>query len=572
MPPFISRLGSPILIKALLGTSALVAASVVSLSGLFLLRHQAAFQRQFELRAESLAVSLAGQSQFALLLANRAELERMARTALAESGDVLYVIVEDASGNLIAGAERAPISRQMLPGGAADIKLPAIRNVRVGPGAEPCVEASVPVIPKAEGGLFSLPSSPAEVLGRIRVGLSLQSQQALFLTTLRYVMAIALLILLAASAIDYVQIRRLLRPLVELAQVAKLVGQGSSRSFHAVKRSDDEIGVLVDSFNEMVDQVAERTRELHEQVNAKERARAELVEAQQRLIELSRQSGMAEVATNVLHNVGNILNSVNVSATVVANRVKDSRVDRLVALVDMLQQHSDGLEEFLRRDPKGQRVLPYLDKLGSHMQQERQLLLKELEVLTGHIGHIKRVVATQQDHARVFGLIEDFSLSEIVEDAVRILESAFERNHVALLRDFEENPKLSSDKHQVLQIILNLLRNAEQAMADTEKPGRLIRVRIRRQGEDRVRLEVKDSGAGLAPENLTRIFAHGFTTKSDGHGFGLHSGALSARQLGGSLWAESEGPGLGATFTLELPLAATTAPREKASYEIANLN
>jgi signal transduction histidine kinase len=404
------------------------------------------------------------------------------------------------------------------------------------------------------------------------VGLSLQSQQALFFTTLRYVMAIALLILLAASAIDYVQIRRLLRPLVELAQVAKLVGQGSSRSFRAVKRSDDEIGVLVDSFNEMVDQVAERTRELHEQVNAKERARAELVEAQQRLIELSRQSGMAEVATNVLHNVGNVLNSVNVSATVVANRVKDSRVDKLVALVDMLQQHSDGLEEFLRRDPKGQRVLPYLDKLGSHMQQERQLLLKELEVLTGHIGHIKRVVATQQDHARVFGLIEDFSLSEIVEDAARMLESAFERHHVTLLRDFEENPKLSSDKHQVLQIILNLLRNAKQAMADTEKPERLIRVRIRRQGEDRVRLEVKDSGAGLAPENLTRIFAHGFTTKSDGHGFGLHSGALSARQLGGSLWAESEGPGLGATFTLELPLAATTAPREKASYEIANLN
>jgi signal transduction histidine kinase len=562
MEPLPARHGSRILIKALLGTSALVAASVASLSALFLLRDRAAFQRQFELRAEALAGSLAGQSQFALPLAHPTELEHMARVALGGNLDVLYVIVEDASGNYIASAERAPITRKMLPPGAFDIKLSAVRHVRAGPAGSPCVEASVPVIHQAEGGLFRLRTSQAVVLGRIRVAMSLQSQRALFYSMLRYVVAIGLLILVVALAIDYVQIRRLLRPLVEMAQVAKQVGDGASDSFRAIKRSDDEIGVLADSFNEMLDQVAETTRELHEQVDARERARAELAEARQRLIDLSRRSGMAEIATSVLHNVGNVLNSVSVSATLVADKVKDSRVDKLAAVVGMFQEHSGDLEDFLRRDPKGQRVPPYLAKLGSHFEQQHLSMLAELELLTNHVGHIKRIVATQQNYANVSGLIEKISLGDLVEDALRILQSGFERHHIVLLRDFEEVPRVDSDKHQILQILLNLLRNARQAIDDAPKPERLIRIRIRRYGDDRVRIEVRDSGIGLAPENATRIFARGFTTKADGHGFGLHSGALAARQLGGALWAGSEGPGLGATFTLELPLAVTTPHRE----------
>jgi signal transduction histidine kinase len=562
MEPSNPRRRSRILIKVLLGTGALVGASVVSLSALFLLRHQAAFQRQLELRAEALATSLAGQSRYALLLANRRELEQLAHTVLGGNTDVLYVIVEDPSGNYIASAERAPISRKMLPPGAADIKLSATRTMSAGPGGFPCVEASLPVIPQAEDRLFAPWASRAEVLGRIRVAMSLQSQRALFDSTLHYTVAIGLSILLVAFAVGYVQIRRLLKPLVELAQAAKLVGDGGSGSFRAIKRSDDEIGVLVDSFNQMLLQVTERTRELREQVDAKERARAELAEAQQRLIDLSRQSGMAEIASSVLHNVGNVLNSVSVSATLVADKVKDSRVDKLAAVVAMFQEHSGDIEDFLHRDPKGQRVLPYLAKLGNHFEQQHLSMLAELELLTNHVGHIKRIVATQQNYAKVSGLIEKISLGDLVEDALRILQSGFERHHIVLLRDFEEVPRVDSDKHQILQILLNLLRNAEQSIDDAGKSERLIRIRTRRHGDARVRIEVRDSGVGLTAENVTRIFAHGFTTKADGHGFGLHSGALAAKQLGGSLWAESEGPGMGATFTLELPLVAATPHRE----------
>ena len=282
---------------------------------------------------------------------------------------------------------------------------------------------------------------------------------------------------------------------------------------------------------------------------------AQLAEAQERLMALSRQAGMAEIATGILHNVGNVLNSVNVSTALVAGRIRESRVGRLVTLIHMLEEHSGDLQEFLARDPKGQHVLPYLAKLGEHFQSERDDLLVELESLSSHVDHIKRIVATQQSYAKVSGLVENVRLSDMVEDALRILEPEFVRHKIQVERDFEPLPTIAAEKHQILQILLNLLRNAKQALkqADSEG-GPVIRVHIRRLGESRISLAIRDNGVGLPPENLTQIFGHGFTTKVNGHGFGLHSCALAASQMGGALRAESEGPGRGATFTLELPL------------------
>jgi signal transduction histidine kinase len=320
---------------------------------------------------------------------------------------------------------------------------------------------------------------------------------------------------------------------------------------------------LVEAKQTLEVRVEERTRELRDEMDATARAHAELAEAQQRLIEVSRLSGMAEVATGVLHNVGNVLNSVNVSATIVAGRVRDSKIGHLAALIDMLLGHSGALDSFLRNDAKGKRVLPHLADLGAHFAQERQLMLKELEQLTGHIGHIKAIVAIQQDSAKAPGFIEPVSLPSLVEDVLHLLEAGFQRHSIHFVRDIEPTPVIAADKHQIIQILLNLFRNAKQSITASRNPERTIRVRIGRQGEDRVRVEVRDTGVGLPGEHLTRIFAHGFTTKRDGHGFGLHSGSLAAQQMGGSLRAESEGPGRGATFILELPLIAWGPPEER---------
>ena len=298
-----------------------------------------------------------------------------------------------------------------------------------------------------------------------------------------------------------------------------------------------------------------RLQEEKEHLKDKEEAYLQLAQAQQHLMAASRQAGMAEVATSVLHNVGNVLNSVNVSATIVADKIQGSPISNLAALASMLQEHSGDLPDFLQRDPKGQRVVPYLEKLARRLGEERQVMLGELKLLTAHIGHIKEIVATQQSYGKVSGLIEVVSLPELVEDATRILGPGLDRHGIHLELDCEAVPPVAVDKHSILQILLNLLRNAKQAVENSGKPERVIRVRIGGHGDDRVRIEVTDNGVGIAPDDLTRIFAHGFTTKKDGHGFGLHSGALAAKQSGGSLSAASEGPGLGATFTLELPLA-----------------
>lgn len=278
--------------------------------------------------------------------------------------------------------------------------------------------------------------------------------------------------------------------------------------------------------------------------------------------ELSRLSGMAEVATGVIHNVGNVLNSVNVTATLITAKARELRIDNLVAVIRLLQERADHLTDFLAHDPKGQRVLPYLAKLGNHFEEERRNLLTELDLLREHVDHIKRIVATQQSYAKVCGLTEEISLSALVEDAFRMIQPGFDRHQIAIERDFENLPPVFADKHPILQILLNLLRNAKDAVKIGNNSERLIRVGIKRHGENRVRIAVKDSGIGLPSENLKRIFAHGFTTKQNGHGFGLHSGALAAQQLGGLLWAESEGLGRGATFILELPFSVKAKVEE----------
>ena len=159
----------------------------------------------------------------------------------------------------------------------------------------------------------------------------------------------------------------------------------------------------------------------------------------------------------------------------------------------------------------------------------------------------------QQSYARVSGATETIRLTDIMEDAIRMNASALVRHDVQLVREFQEPlPEITVEKHKVIQILVNLIRNAKQACDASGRADKLLTLKATSEN-DIVRITLVDNGIGIAPENLTRIFNHGFTTKKDGHGFGLHSGALSAKEMGGSLTVQSEGQGKGATFTLELP-------------------
>lgn len=299
--------------------------------------------------------------------------------------------------------------------------------------------------------------------------------------------------------------------------------------------------------------VKERTHELQEQMEAKEKAHAELAEAQQRLVEASRQAGMAEVATGVLHNVGNVLNSVNVSANLVLDRLRESKIANLPKLAGLLEENTMDLGRFFTSDPRGRQVPGYLNSLAKHLGEEQTFVLGELEALRKHIDHIKDIVAMQQEYAKVSGVTETVAVAQLVEDALQLNAGALARHGVKVVREFEPVPAIAVEKHKVLQVLVNLIRNAKYALEETRTGDKRLCIRIRGRAGGRVQIEVIDNGVGIPPENLTRIFSHGFTTRKGGHGFGLHSGALAAKELGGSLVAHSDGIGTGATFTLELP-------------------
>lgn len=300
-------------------------------------------------------------------------------------------------------------------------------------------------------------------------------------------------------------------------------------------------------------ELRERTQSLEKEIEERKQMQSEVERVHSQLLEISRQAGMAEVATSVLHNVGNVLNSVNTSASVVADRLQASKAEGVARVAELLDQNRHDLPGFFSAAGRTDQLINFLRALAQHLASERKISLGELAELTNHIGHIKEIVAMQQSYARVSGLTESVHVLELVEDALRMNGGALARHEVQLIRDYPVHlPPITVDKHKVLQVLVNLIRNARHACDDSGQSDKRLTLRVTN-GDNRVRIAVVDNGVGIPPENLTRIFSHGFTTRKNGHGFGLHSGALAARELGGSLTAHSEGPGRGATFTLELP-------------------
>jgi PAS domain S-box-containing protein len=291
-------------------------------------------------------------------------------------------------------------------------------------------------------------------------------------------------------------------------------------------------------------------------ITAQKAAASELERLNRHLLETSRLAGMAEVATGVLHNVGNVLNSVSVSATLVGDRLKQSKVTNLRRAVAMLHEHHSNLGEFLATDPKGKLLPDYLIAAADHLANDETLLLEEMKSVVKNIEHIKEIVSMQQNFAKVSGAYETLSAVELVEDALLINAAAFERHRVQVIRQFDETtPPLFVDRHKVLQILINLFGNAKYAMDVQPSDEKRLIICIEPMSSQRARIVVTDNGVGISSENLIKIFTHGFTTKEGGHGFGLHSSANAAKEIGGSLTAQSDGTGRGATFILELPTA-----------------
>jgi two-component system NtrC family sensor kinase len=307
------------------------------------------------------------------------------------------------------------------------------------------------------------------------------------------------------------------------------------------------------SINRPLQRQAADLREANTALSAEVRQR---MEAQAKLVEASRRAGMAEIAVGVLHNVGNVLNSVNASSTVIREKLDQAKIPLLAKTAALIQDYRTDSTRFFAEDPKGRNVPDLLLKLCDVMANDSIEISSELTLLDRNLDHIKHIVRSQQSFAKEGTVLEKVSVGELIEDAVRINGLTGVDRGVEVARTLQPCPSMLIDKHKVMQILVNLIGNAKRAVIDSPVIPKRIGIQLQIIPADKqslLRITVTDNGVGIAPENLGQIFQHGFTTRKDGHGFGLHSAAIDAHQMGGAINVSSQGPGKGAQFTFEVP-------------------
>ena len=265
---------------------------------------------------------------------------------------------------------------------------------------------------------------------------------------------------------------------------------------------------------------------------------------------------MANVASTVLHNVGNVLTSVMVAANMVESLVAQSSVTLVNRVAELLATHREDLGTYLTEDPKGKRIPPSLEKLGDHLIEEQQTVLKEMKGVVRNIRHMRQVILSHQAMAKSVGETEQIALVDILSHAMELSFQPEDSNWMTICGDYEEVPAVWADQHQLLQILVNLLRNAKQAMLQHIQENHVLNLSVKYQsdGQESVVLRIRDSGIGIAPEHISKLFMRGFTTKKDGNGIGLHSSIAAIQDMGGTMHVHSEGVGKGATFELTFPV------------------
>ena len=298
--------------------------------------------------------------------------------------------------------------------------------------------------------------------------------------------------------------------------------------------------------NQLEIKVAERTEALAK-INQK------LSQTHNALMDASRKAGMTEVATGIIHNVGNVLNSLNIGIIYLQKNIQKSKIAGLDKLAEMIKKHKYQ-SVFLTQHPKGKHIHEYIEKLSQNAQLENSENLHLLDEAKQHINHIREIVQTQQTFAKTISVPEPIDINQTLHDAAKMNLDKFTRHQIDYQEDFTPLPTILCDRSKIMQIIVNLLQNASDACKKTTQENKKIILRTALEKPDELRISVQDFGIGIPSKNLDKIFNHGFTSKNNGHGFGLHNAANSAKQMDGRLEAMSEGSGTGSTFTLILPL------------------
>jgi len=336
-----------------------------------------------------------------------------------------------------------------------------------------------------------------------------------------------------------------------LAQTAKKITEANNFKLRAPETAPDEIGILTQAFNTMLGRLESNDSELRQSNAALTSEMRERVRLQSELMESSRLAGMAEVATGVLHNVGNVLNSVNVSTGILRDQLASSQLEHLRLSAELLAAHAHDLPSFLTQDPRGRMLPEFIGDLSRQLAREHRALSEEVMRLARNIDHIKTIVHLQQNYAKETSIEEDVPAHDLVDHALLIAQTTLAKHDVQLTKDYSGTmPAIRIDRHKILQILTNVLTNAAQATQGNAPDNRKVRIGLSCTGPEKAVFVITDNGVGISEEIRPRLFTQGFTTRPDGHGFGLHSAALAARSIGAELSLHSDGPGKGSSFTI----------------------
>ncbi|GAB6096600.1 hypothetical protein JCM14469_28530 [Desulfatiferula olefinivorans] len=379
--------------------------------------------------------------------------------------------------------------------------------------------------------------------GYIHIGLSTDEYRRDLKTLYARTFWIALASVTASLVVSFILARRMARPIGLLARTTHQIGEGDL-SVRSGIRTGDELEVL----SRAIDHMAE----------ALEQSRDEIRKKHDILLDTAHRAGMAETAIDVLHNVGNILNSINVIITTASRRVFESRVSHIGRIAREMEENRDRLSDYLTREGRGEKMAAFLTALSGHLDEENQALVRDMEALSRHVAHITDIVTCQQRYSKSEDLADRVPVDELIRTAVQFCGDALSRHHIRL--DYEpcDLPGLRLSRHKVIQILTNLINNAIDSLRETRGRERVIGLSVRQTADGFLVIHVSDNGIGVPPEHKLRIFNHGFTTKKQGHGFGLHSCALFAQDMQGSLSVFSGGNDQGALFELKLPIEPET--------------
>jgi len=436
-------------------------------------------------------------------------------------------------------------------------------------------------------------------IGTVQVKASLEYLNEQTIESIKLSTIIFIGLMIVAAYVSGRVLNRIIEPITQLKEIAQRITDDNDYSLRVHKASSDEVGVLVESFNKMLEQILERDRALIEEKDkaeisaksakkyAKEtedinadleneiRQRSKIEEelqdlnetledkVQARTVELeklnekiggiARSAGMAEVASGVLHNVGNVLNSVNVSVSVIREQVRKTKSENLSRLVAMINENKANIANFIENDEKGKQIPRFLSLLAGQLKEEKNNLYEELDQLSSNIDHIKNVISMQQSYAGSYGMREKVKISDLVEDALKINIQGMNQYGIEVIKQYDNTEMLYIDKHKALQVFINLISNAKYALIDSDKENKIIYIIIKREGE-KINIEIKDNGIGIAPEDVSHLFEYGFKKRRGGHGYGLHHSALVVNELGGKISVNSDGPGKGASFIVAIPI------------------